>query len=72
MISRAKNATKASGKAKSNPAVRAGGSRAEVPTAIRPTTHKPVSPANAAPTTGSWPVQFGTAVSRNPAMIAPR
>ena len=43
---------------------------AENRTAARPASHNSASPASGAPFTGSWPVQFGTAVSRKPAITA--
>ena len=41
-------------------------------TAPRPISHRTNSPPSGPPTIGSRPVQFGTAVNRNPAMTAPR
>ncbi len=53
-------------------AVASGVSAAEKRTASRPATHRPNRPASGQPTIGSRPVQFGTAVSRNPAITALR
>ena len=48
------------------------GKPAETATATRPTSQRPASIPSRQPTIGKRPVQFGTAVSRNPATTASR
>ena len=71
-ISRAKTAANINGKARSIAMISAQGSSADTATATRPANHSATNPASGQPTTGSRPVQFGTAVSKKPAITALR
>ena len=70
MISRASTAASAIRKARSMPTTHPAGSHPDSAIAIRPASHSAASAATGQPTTGIRPVQFGTAVSRKPAITA--
>jgi hypothetical protein len=69
-ISRATAARKAAGKARSRTAALSVPIFCETSIAIRPSAHNVTSKASGPPCSGIRPVQFGIAVSRNPATTA--
>ncbi len=69
-ISLVMTAIRATGKDRSAKTVSHSETNAEKRQAIRPRSHKAARPARGQPRTGRRPVQFGTAVRRNPAIAA--
>jgi len=69
-ISRATTPASTAGNERSTTAASPAGTRAEIRQAMRPSSHKAASSPSGAPLTGGRPVQLGSAVSRNPAIVA--
>ena len=69
-ISRATTPASTAGNERSTTAASHAGTRAEIRQAMRPSSHKAASSPSGAPLTGGCPVQLGSAVSRNPAIVA--